>query len=137
MCFGGLFELTCLTHNPPNPRAIVVHFLDASINFTAVMRPVWFPGATAETPSWFSVRFADESVFAVKGLQPWAIRVLVWSNIAVRVGLYVVGLFMLVSTPTWLLFLLLLQPPYRSLSEGDDAGILMDDQEESNIGQDH
>lgn len=89
------------------------------------------------TPPRFSVRLADENIFAVKGFQPRTIRVLVWANIAVGVGLNIVGPFMLVSSPTRLLFFLLFQPPYRSLSEEHNARIILNDQKQPDISQQH
>ena len=44
---------------------------------------------------------------------------------------------MLVSSPTRLLIFLLFQPPYRSLSERDNTRILLNNQKQPDIGQEH
>jgi hypothetical protein len=84
---GGVATgLTSLGHDASNPRAVVVHFLDASFDLAAVVRPVHLPVATGASPARPTVRLANKHILGVELLEARAVGIVVRASLVSGAG---------------------------------------------------
>lgn len=70
-------KLTVLSDHATSPRAVVIHSVNASTDFAAVVNTILFPIAAFGAPFRTAVSLANKGISRIEALEAWAVRVFV------------------------------------------------------------
>lgn len=116
----------------------MVHLSHTAANFAAMGYPVLLPIAACATPTGAAIRITNKNILAVETLETWAVGISDGHGpiCLVPIGLEVVpsGLETAIPLPPLLLPVLVLD---RRWTQWHNAGVELDSQEDSEIGEEH